>query len=142
MSQPMAGAASAAQTLPEVVGSWILTIESCVAELNELNTLDITRDESTGVLHGSVADLVGPDQLLKRDLHDARLDSASDIKYTVILDLLPPKIYTFTGSVDTNTGTMSGTIDGPSCREGSNHNEEVGTWTATAQPGQDVPPEV
>ncbi|HXQ71843.1 MAG TPA: hypothetical protein VN844_15215 [Pyrinomonadaceae bacterium] len=140
MSQPMSSAVGAAQTLPEVVGSWTLTIESCVAELNELNTIDITRDESTGVLQGSVADLVGPDQLLKRDLHDARLDSASDIKFTIILDLLPPKIYTFTGSVD--AGTMGGTIDGPSCIEGRNHNEEVGTWSATAQPGQGVPPKV
>jgi hypothetical protein len=137
----MSSAAGAAQTLPEVVGTWILAVSSCVAELNELNTLDITREESTGTLHGSVADLVGPDQILKRDLHDARFDPAPDVKFTIILDLLPPKIYTFTGSVDTNAGTMGGTIDGPSCREGSNHNEEVGTWTATAQPGQDVPPD-
>ena len=140
MSQQISGAASAAQTLPEVVGSWILNVSSCVAELNELNTLDIEREESTGTLHGFVADLAGPDQLLKRDLHDAKFDPAPDFKFTVILDLLPPKIYTFTGSVDTNTGTMNGTIDGPSCREGSNHNEEVGTWSATAQPGQ-APPE-
>ena len=136
MSQPMSGAASATQTLPEVVGSWILTVSSCVAELNELNTLDIAREESTGSLRGSVADLVGPDQILRRDLHDARFDPAPDLKFTVILD--PLHIYTFTGSV--NSDTMSGTIDGPSCREGSNHNEEVGTWSATAQPGQDVPP--
>ncbi|HKV37269.1 MAG TPA: hypothetical protein VJP89_23200 [Pyrinomonadaceae bacterium] len=139
MSQPMSSAVGAAQTLPEVVGSWTLTVLSCVAELNALNTLDITREESTGTLRGSVADLTGPDQLLKRDLHDARFDPAPQVKFTIILDLLPPKIYTFTGSVDTNTGTMGGTIDGPSCREGSDHMEEVGTWSATAQPGQPGP---
>ncbi|HKS08136.1 MAG TPA: hypothetical protein VJS13_01220 [Pyrinomonadaceae bacterium] len=135
MSQPMPAAAGTAQTLPEVVGNWTLTVESCVAQLNELNILDIAREESTGSLRGSVADLVGPDQILRRDLHDARFDPAPDLKFTVILD--PLHIYTFTGSVNSNT--MSGTIDGPSCREGSNHNEEVGTWSATAQPGQVLP---
>lgn len=140
MSQQMSGAVGAAQDLTEVVGSWTLTVSSCVAELNQLNTLDITRDESTGVLHGSIADLVGPDQLLRRDLHDARLNSASDIKYTVILDLLAGQIYTFHGRVDAEAGTMGGTIDGPRCQGGTGH-EEVGTWTATAQPGQDIPPE-
>jgi hypothetical protein len=107
-----------------------------VSELNELNVLDFTQEESDGHLKGSVAGIVGPDQILKRDLHDAKFDPAPDLKFTVILEPLPPRIYTFTGSYDASTNSMGGTIDGPSCREGFNNNEEVGTWSATAQPGQ------
>ena len=140
MSQPMPGAASAPQTDPNVAGLWTLSVQSCVSELNELNVLEIAREESDGHLKGTVADIVGPDQVFKRDLHDARFDPAPDLEFTVILEPLPPRIYTFTGSYNASTNSMSGTIDGPSCREGSNHNEEVGTWSATAQPGQ-VPSE-
>lgn len=136
MSQPMPSAASAPQDDPKVAGSWTLSVQSCVSELNSLNVLDITTEESDGHLRGSVADITGPDQLLKRDLHDARFDPAPDLKFTVILELLPPRIYTFTGSYNAGTNSMGGTIDGPSCRQGYDNNEEVGTWTATAQPGQ------
>ena len=135
MSQPMPGAASAPQDLPAKM-KWTLKVESCVDELTKLNLLEFV--ETPNLVQAFVADQIASGLRDKHDLHDVNFNPVGqEINFTVVLD--PQRSYKFSGHVNPESDTMNGRIDGPPCDP--HYPEDVGTWTATAQPGQDVPVE-